>query len=249
MPPLAFSEEREKAWLALLLAWVAGFADSFGFVTLDGIFTSHISGNSVSVSALLAQRHWSDAGFHACAILSFISGFFIGMVIEAAGRRLRVRRRFGLAVALEAGLLLVFLFFGEKVARPGALSLSAGSFFLLLALLAGAMGVQSASLRRVRGQSVHTPYVTGMLTQSMENAVALLFNGYDRWRRLSPEAAAGGREHFSRMIFYGGIWLLFVIGSVCGGWGEQFWKFNSMFVPIGVLLVILICDLFRPIHD
>ncbi|HEU5396247.1 MAG TPA: DUF1275 family protein, partial [Verrucomicrobiae bacterium] len=78
----AFSEEREKAWLALLLTWTAGFADAFGYLVLNHIFTSHISGNSVSVGTLVAQHRWKELTMHAFPILFFSGGFFIGVVIE-----------------------------------------------------------------------------------------------------------------------------------------------------------------------
>ena len=245
----AFSGEREKAWLALLLAWVAGYADAFGFLVLDNIFTSHISGNSVAAAAFLGQQQWNEAAVHAFPILFFVVGFFIGAILETGASRLRIRRRFSIGLSLEAALLLAFLIVGKHTFEAKSPpDVAAEQFYSLVALLAGAMGVQSASLRHVGGHSVNTPYVTGMLAQSVEHAVVLLFNGYDRLRRRPPDADRVARDNFNGMIFHGALWLLFAIGAVCGGVGEQIGRYQSMVVPPTALIFIILCDLVRPVH-
>lgn len=116
----------------------------------------------------------------------------------------------------------------------------------MVALLARAMGAQSASLRRVRGQSVHTPFVTGVLTHPAEYAVKALFAAYDHLRHRSPEPA---REHVERTIFYFGLWLAFAIGTLCGGIAESHWRFWSLLAPLGLLGLIIVLDLARPVHE
>jgi uncharacterized membrane protein YoaK (UPF0700 family) len=243
----ALSDEREKAWLALLLGWVAGFSDAFGYLVLNQIFTSHISGNSVATGAELGQGHWTVAAQHAWPILFFIIGFFIGLVLETGCARINFRRRFSAALILELVLLAMFFSFGRRWMRSeDVTSLALAKFYFLVAVLAGAMGVQSAGLRHMRGQSVHTSYVTGMLTHSVENAVNVLFAVYDRLRNRIVEPA---EDHFSRMIFYAGLWLSFTSGAVCGGFGESHWSFTSLLAPLGVLTFVIVCDLIRPVPD
>lgn len=247
IPQPAFSEESEKAWLALLLCWVAGFADAFGFLTLNNVFTSQISGNSVALGAHTSQGDWTDAARHGFPILCFSVGFFFGVVFETAVSRLRVRRRFSIALSFEIALLLLFFFFGHNCVHTENIAVEEpAKFFILIALLATAMGIQNASLRRVRRLSVHTTYVTGMVTQSLDSAVKLVFQAYDRLRNRIPET---GSEEFLRMLFYGAVWLSFVGGAVCGGLGESHWKFACLLAPLAVLVFIILCDIFRPIHD
>lgn len=234
----------EKAWLALLLSWVAGYADAFGFLVLNHIFTSHISGNSVAAGAEAGQGHWTIAVRHAWPILCFIFGFFFAAVLETACGRLGMRRRLSAALVVETVLLWLFFLFGDRWMHSA--DLAPGKVYLLVALLAVAMGVQNASLRRVRSQSVHTGYVTGMLTQSVENAVKVLFAAYDRMRNRIAEPSS---DPVKRMIFYAGVWLSFTIGAVCGGFGESRWSFSSLLAPLIVLMCIIACDLVRPVHD
>jgi uncharacterized membrane protein YoaK (UPF0700 family) len=247
IPQPAFSAEGEKAWLALLLAWVAGFADAYGYLVLNKVFTSHISGNSVAAGAEAGQGHWTAAARHAWPILFFVLGFFIGLILETACARLQLRRRFSAALILEMALLATFFFFGCRWVHNVDMAATAPTrFYFLVALLAGAMGVQTASLRRVRGQSVQTSYVTGMLMNSVENAVKVLFAAYDRLRNRIPDSA---QEEVKRMIFYAGVWISFTVGAICGGIGESRWQFPSMLAPLAVLAGVIVFDLIRPVHD
>lgn len=243
----AFSEESGKAWLALLLCWVAGFADAFGFLTLNHVFTSHISGNSVAAGAAAGQANWADAAQRAFPILCFTVGFFFSFVLETAAQRLQIRRRFSIALSLETAMLFLFFLFGRNwVHDENIAAEDPAKFYFLVALLAAAMGMQNASLSRVSNQSVHTTFVTGMLSKAIGSASKLLFQTYDRLRNKKPET---GPEEFLRMLFYGGLWLSFVAGAVCGGVGEKHWNFACMVVPLGILIFVILCDIICPLRD
>jgi uncharacterized membrane protein YoaK (UPF0700 family) len=240
------SEENEKMWLALLLAWVAGFADAFGFLKLKDIFFSAVSGNTVAVNASLAKRDWNEAARHSWPIIFFAGGLIFGAIFEKMAHRLRLRRRFSIALGIEGTLLLALAILGPAFSSPHDLQSGSPRFRLLVALLSGAMGVQTASLRRVRNESVNTPFVTGMLVRSIDNAVDALFNAFDRFRNREPEFPG---DSMGKAIFHGALWFCFAIGAFCGGLGEIFWKFSALFFPMAVLALIIVCDLVRPIHD
>jgi uncharacterized membrane protein YoaK (UPF0700 family) len=244
-PP--FSEEREKAWLALLLSWVAGFADAFGFLMLGRIFTSHISGNSVAAGAEAGQGHWRIAAQHAWPIVCFVIGFFFAAVLETVCARLGMRRRLSAGLVPEVVLLWMFFIFGDRWVHSADLASQVPvKYYILVAMLAFAMGTQNASLRRVRGQSVHTGYVTGMLINSADNAVKALLAVYDQMRNRVGEPLS---DCIKRMIFYAGVWLSFTGGAFCGGIGECHWSFSSLLAPLIVLMCVIACDLVRPVHD
>lgn len=233
-------------WLALTLTWVAGFADAFGFLSLGQIFFSAVSGNTVAVNAGVAGRNWIDAAHHGWPILFFVTGVLFGATVEKIAARLQVRRRFSLGLAIETGLLLCFLAVGWFCPPPPANpSQVPVVFYTLVALLSGAMGVQTSSIRRVRQESVNTPFVTGNLVHALENAVNALFNIHDRRRHRPP---AFPDDSPFKALFHGALWFCFAVGAVCGGYGEVFWKFPAMIVPVGVLAAIMLCDLVRPIY-
>lgn len=119
-------------------------------------------------------------------------------------------------------------------------------FYLMIALLSGAMGVQAATLRRVGQESVNTPFVTGMLVQAVENAVNAGFNAFDRFRNRKSEFAD---DAAAKAIFHGALWLCFAVGAFGGGAGEIRWGYPALLAPIGALSCIIFYDLARPVRD
>lgn len=248
--PPEFRFQREKAWIAVLLAWVAGFADGIGYITLIHIFTSHVSGNTVTMGIYLSRGQLSAALRSAFPIWLFLLGVFLGALLGMATNRKGIKRRLSIGLLLETALLLVFMLYGCYSSAAGNLRANqVWNFHVLTSLLAIALGIQSSTLRRVRGQSVHTTYITGMLTQVPENLAAWLFNQYDRLRGLiSNEPDSKNKDLISQTLLHGGIWLAFALGAFCGGFGEQQWGLAAMLAPICVLAFVILCDLIRPVH-
>jgi uncharacterized membrane protein YoaK (UPF0700 family) len=73
---------------------------------------------------------------------------------------------------------------------------------LLLVLLAGVMGLQSAALHRLRAPGVATTAVTGTLTALSSNLTALA---------LAHEAGDGGRARFQALVL-----ILYAVGALGG---------------------------------
>jgi uncharacterized membrane protein YoaK (UPF0700 family) len=240
---------RNHGWLAILLAWVAGFVDALGYVTLLHVFTSHMSGNSVAMVATLSQHNWSEAVHRAFPILFFVIGLFLAALLERIGCRAGIHRRFSLALGIEAALLIGFVVYGSNPNAPHLSAAAPFKFHALIVLLAMAMGIQSATLRRVHGQSVHTTFITGMLLQFAEGAAGLTMAWCDRMRRRMPLRTGNAKRHLDRMLFYGGIWTSFVIGAVCGGYAEHAWKALALLAPLSILGLIILYDLIRPVHE
>ena len=101
MSKLEARKEREKAWLALLLAGVAGAVDAVGYLLLLHLFTAHMSGNSVAMGLSIGQTQWQTALLRAIPIPLFVFGVALGTaVIEIAIRqRIRSQRSFRWFVA------------------------------------------------------------------------------------------------------------------------------------------------------
>lgn len=248
-PRLDKRNRRSHSWLAILLSWVAGFVDALGYVTLLHVFTSHMSGNSVAMVALLPQHDWSDAVHRAFPIVFFVIGMFLGAVLERIGCRAGIHRRFALALGIEVVLLIGFIVYGTDLNAPHLSATAPVKFHALIVLLAAAMGIQSATLRRLRGQSVHTTFITGMLLQFSEGAAGLAFEWGERICRRRPLRTGNAKRHLNRMLFYGGIWTSFVIGAACGGYGEHAWQAMGLLAPISILGLIIVYDTIHPVHQ
>jgi uncharacterized membrane protein YoaK (UPF0700 family) len=222
---------------------VAGFVDVTGYLTLLHIFTSHLSGNSVAMIADLARHDLSGALRRGFPIPMFVLGVFLCALTGAVLHRHGRRHSLSLALGFEAALLAAFVACHYWLTRDQDLTrLPAPQFCLLTGLLALAMGVQSAALRRVWGKPVHTTFVTGMLTSFAENAALLLLN-----RRDSPAQPAAAREFRRLLLLDGGIWCAFVFGAACGGFGKLRWDVSALLAPCCVLLLLILSDLLQPL--
>lgn len=245
-------KEREKAWLAVLLAAVAGSVDAVGFLTLAHLFTAHMSGNTVGMGAYLGQRQWGEAFRRGFPVPLFVLGVVCGAGITETAVRRGARSPLAPAFGLEALLLVAFIFFGGGLALGGDVP-GGPEFYTLAALLAFAMGLQSATLRRVGHRTIRTTYVTGMLTNFGEQFVACLFwLGAKRRGRRSPSVlksfrSTSPRESLARMLLYGGVWVGYVCGAVVAGLAESRWAARSLLLPLGGLLLVIALDLIRPI--
>jgi uncharacterized membrane protein YoaK (UPF0700 family) len=143
--------ERLPVFQAVALAGLGGFSDATSFL-LFGTFTGHITGAMV----LAALHLVAGRGFlflsQLIAIAIFLSGTWAGVLLTQSTIRL--------ALGLETLLFFVayFLLRLSPELHPGWLSLAA------VATTSAAMGIQNGCLQRVASVSIHTSFLTGLIT-------------------------------------------------------------------------------------
>lgn len=238
-----------RIWPAILLAWVAGFVDSLGYLALDKVFTAHMSGNSAAVGAELGKGNFHEALIRGMVIPGFILGLVAGALAGGLARRIHARSQLAPACLLEITLLACFLVLEPS---PHGASSSAGNFgyFVLVWLLALAMGIQSATLRRAGGIRVHTTYISGMITNMTENGVVYISRMWRRYfGRPQPGRAAQSKAAGPRAAVFGSIFFAFLIGGICGGFGQARWGSFALFAPMLALLALLLRDWIVPLHQ
>lgn len=156
-PPLVNSETelisllaagRHRAAFAVLLTTLAGFLDAVGYVQLNHLYVSFMSGNSTHLGVALANLKWIDA-FHAGAIIAaFVAGASIGTVIADAASRL---------------VPLVVLCAEFQVFVVAILLATVGADRMALTLVALAMGMQNTLHQTLSGADVGKSFITGTL--------------------------------------------------------------------------------------
>ncbi len=180
----------EEIWPAILLAWVAGFVDALGYLALSHVFTAHMSGNSAALGAHLGKGEWHEALIRGLAIPPFILGVAVGVLVDLRAKRTGRAARLAPAFALELFCLGLFLYL-DCGRQLGAVRPGTGAFFTLVSLLAAAMGLQSATLRRAGGTRVRTTYISGMLTSMTEHAVHFALR---QWHKRFSQAVVENEE-------------------------------------------------------
>lgn len=232
--------------VAFPLAWVAGYVDAVGFLTLAGLFVAHMSGNTVRLGVFVGSGDWSLAAQRLVPIVVFTLGFAGGVALVESLRRRSTQAPAARLLGIEAILLLAFMLMGRTVLDGRGAASGSLDYYLLAVVVVLAMGLQNAALRRIAGVPVHTTFVTGILTQLAEESV----NGWYAWRDLRRGRAVGGRDDSARIAFrrarlHGGVWLSYLSGGVPGAFLALRWDLWALTLPLAALVVLIGVDLTR----
>jgi len=241
-----------KVATALILTMVGGFVDAVGYIALFEVFTANMSGNSVHVGMYLGQRNWLELLRPLCAIVSYVVGMALTRItVEIAGRR-GIRRIASFTLAVEVILLILFARATPAMHLGQIVDLQSPAYFTLVALLAFAMGVQTATLTHVGALTIYTTFVTGTLTKLTESFTRALFWGYDQVRQsgISDIVGCAFRQRDVREgAMLAATWTCYVMGAAIGTVSKQRWELRALYLPVVVLLLFVVVDLFRPISE
>jgi uncharacterized membrane protein YoaK (UPF0700 family) len=183
----------------LLLSIAAGSADAAGYIELGRAFTSNMTGNVVLLGIAIGQGHLGDAARSLFVLAVFMLGVALGVrlghgVDEKNWPRLAAR-----LIGLEKIALLLFAAGWTVLPRS-----SEPVAYVLLALLAVAMGLQSAALNRLNAPGVGTTAITSTIAALVTGLVSLAVPGAER-------ASA------SRIGFQAGVIVLYCLGAATSG--------------------------------
>ena len=146
--------ERLPRWVwtgAVTLACIAGMVNVVGYLGFEHQAVSHLTGTTSLLGAALAEGDWRAVRHLWALLIAFCAGAVLsGLIIQDS--TLRLGRRYGVALALEALLLAaaVPLFIAQQL--NGAL------------LAAMACGLQNAMVTTYSGAIVRTTHLSGMFT-------------------------------------------------------------------------------------
>jgi uncharacterized membrane protein YoaK (UPF0700 family) len=241
---------QKQIWAAFLLAWVAGFSDAIGFLLLQQLGASFMSGNSMTTGAALGQMDGSSVLLHGVPILSFVLGIMLGSLVLALVRHWGFRAPFAAVFGLEALCLLAFLVLGSHSLQRGVIRSSpAEIFYLCIILLTLAMGLQTATVQKASGQGVHTTFVTGVLTAwtaALMQYLSWLYRHITEHHVHRALRESRQQPSFRRLLLQGGLWGWYVAGAICGSALELRLALVALIFPVGVLAALIIIDVLRP---
>jgi len=176
--PHGFEKHWPKILVALTLTFASGLVDIIGYLGVFHLFTAHLTGTTVQLGRSLISHNWIDLLSAAVIVGSFVSGSILGRAVIEAGSRKRIRRIASVTLAMEA-ILLAYL---AETAFHSAANGAAEPYWAL-SLLAGAMGIQTATLTGIGPLTVHTTFVTGMINKLAQLISHIAFRAYDVFRK------------------------------------------------------------------
>lgn len=191
-------------WIgAVALACVAGMVNVIGYLGFEHQAVSHLTGTTSLLGAALAQGDLRAIVHLWGMLIAFCVGAMLsGLVIQ--DQTLKLGRRYGVALALEAVLLLLAIPLFKQQQIWGAL------------LAAMACGLQNAMVTTYSGAAVRTTHLSGMFTDLGIGLGHLLRGMPLPLRRLT----------LSGLIISG-----FLGGSVLGAWFYRHWGYDALLAP------------------
>ncbi|HZP23043.1 MAG TPA: YoaK family protein [Terriglobales bacterium] len=241
---------RGKAGMALSLTAMGGFVDAVGYIALFQVFTANMSGNSIHIGMYLGHGDWANLLRPFCAVASYVVGMALTRITLEAAARARIKRIASFTFAVEAVLLAIFAHATPAMHFGQITDLHSALYFSFVAMLAFAMGVQTATITHVGALTVYTTFVTGTLTKMTESLTRIFFWVYDELRQ-------SGMSHIVRQarrqqdVRQGGmlaaVWLMYVFGATLGLLAKDRWNLRALYVPVAMLMVFIAIDRLRPI--
>ena len=191
-------------WIgAVALACVAGMVNVIGYLGFEHQAVSHLTGTTSLLGAALAQGDLRAIVHLWGMLIAFCVGAMLsGLVIQ--DQTLKLGRRYGVALALVAALLLLSIPLFKQQQIWGAL------------LAAMACGLQNAMVTTYSGAAVRTTHLSGMFTDLGIGLGHLLRGMPLPMRRLT----------LSGLIISG-----FLGGGVLGAWFYRHWGYDALLAP------------------
>src|SRR5258708_33674461 len=239
----------EQGWAAQLLAWAAAFSDAIGFLVLEQLGASFMSGNSMAMGVALGRMAWPAVVQRGLPILVFFLGNLLGFLVLTQVRRRGMRSPFAVIFGLEAVCLLALLLLGTHAFQGGVIPPSSGIFYLCVVLLTLAMGLQTATVRRAGGQGVRTTFVTGVLSEwahAMTQYLSWLRQQSTERQVRQAVRASTQQASFLQLPLLIGICGCYVVGALCGAALELRMALFALVFPLCVLAVLIVIDVLRP---
>ena len=182
-------------WLSLGLAFVGGYGDAAGFV-LAKTFTGHVTGNLVLGAISVATHDWRSALRHLSAIVTFLIGIFASVLIARPHKAWPWWPLLPTVMGIEAILIVA-----ASLALASHIGHGVAIFVIFVSL---ALGLQNGAFRRTGGISVHTTYLTGMITSVISSAA----------KKYADPEPARAPDPKTRLLV--AIWTTFVLGAGVG---------------------------------
>jgi uncharacterized membrane protein YoaK (UPF0700 family) len=208
-------------WLSFGLAFVGGYGDAASFV-LAKTFTGHVTGNLVLAAIAVAFHDWRAALKHLSAIVTFLIGIFLSVLIV---RPLKTWPSWPLLPTIMG--IEVILIVTASLALASDLAHGVETFVIFVSL---ALGLQNGAFRRVGGISVHTTYLTGMITSLISSETE---------KYVSEVVPPLVRTPDPRIGLLCGIWIAFVLGAGTGAAMVMHFKAPGM-LGAALLLILLV---------
>jgi uncharacterized membrane protein YoaK (UPF0700 family) len=202
--------------ISIGLAFVGGYADASSYL-LARTFTGHLTGNCVLAAVSAASKDWYLTLDRLLAVIVFLGGILFSLILNRFAPVQLRQSSLAIAMFIEVLLFLIaFLFLSNRA--------NAELFIVCMCL---ALGIQNGALDKTNGISVHSTYMTGMVTTLMQKSFDHLSS------KRSPKEESSRDSARLTIQVLAPMWISFIFGAVTGA------VIVSSFHSIGLLGIVL----------
>jgi uncharacterized membrane protein YoaK (UPF0700 family) len=214
-------------WLSFGLAFVGGYGDAASFV-LAKTFTGHVTGNFVLAAIAVAAHDRRAALAHLSAIVTFLIGILLSVLIVRPLKEWLSWPLLRTVMAIEVALIVA-----ASLVLSSDMAHGVEIFVIFVSL---ALGLQNGAFHRAGGISVHTTYLTGMITSLISTEGEKYASGVLPGSSSAPDPKIGLLSE---------IWIAFVLGAGTGAAMALHFKALGM-LGAALLLIPLVLHEVRP---
>lgn len=190
----------------LVLTFTTGIVDAISFLGLGHVFTANMTGNVVLLGFGIA----GSGGLPIAAPFASLGAFVLGAVTGGrVARRVEPGRILTTALAIEIAVLAA----AAVIAGATTVAVGAAVTYLLIILLAFAMGVRSACIRRLGASDVSTVVLTMLMVDFASESVPAGGSGLGSVRRAGAIVLMGAGALVGALLLRESVWLPLAVAA------------------------------------
>src|SRR5579859_1812128 len=184
------------------LTFSTGLIDAVSFISLGHVFTANMTGNIVLLGFAVGGATGLSAARSSASLLAFMAGALFGGMINVRHSDWTQMRLLKLAIEIEAILLLLATSFAASAGTKAEISSSLT--YALIVLMALAMGVRNAVVRKLAVPDLTTTVLTLTVTGIASDS-SLAGGANPRWRNRVTAVIAmfAGAAAGAMLLHYG----------------------------------------------
>lgn len=185
--------------ISIGLAFIGGYADASSYL-LARTFTGHLTGNCVLAAVSAASGDWYLTVDRILAVIVFLVGILCSLTLNRFAPSRWQQSSLAIAMLIE-----VLLFLSASI----LLSNSANKELFIVCMCL-ALGIQNGALHKTNGISVHSTYMTGMVTMLMQKS----FDHLSSKQSPQEDFSTGSARHTIQVLTP--MWISFILGALMG---------------------------------
>lgn len=224
---------KNKLFIAFFMALISGFSDIFGFLSLNHLFTAHITGNIVIITALMITQTSGVLPKIIALPVFLIAVVIVSFFIEIIFKKTNNNRIFKNFLYFEIVLFIMLFFLGITILNH--LSIISMKYLLISMIPVIAMGTHNALIKIYLPDMPPCTVMTGNFTQIIIDFTTLVLSIFNKKKFLINKSTITKKTYIFSVVLIG-----FIIGCFIGGLGYYFIGFYAILLLIIAFLILII---------